>query len=460
MTFRLANVVCCGLAAWVRCAASIPQIFGHVQHFFLTAPQPIRIISSLCAWLAMLALVSVVVAIVVAISAPTVMMAARLGLRWIITEIRGVLVDSATAIIVTPAISLFRVFTGHNHLPRLPPVGDLGSIPTIRWAVQDSLVAATEVTTQGVEHLLQQCAVATTPELQLTPTINIECTVLGNQVDGPPLMTALRRDSKKIRGTVNKKLAREFSDFAQFLHLLRDHPATVALDPQAPASGFPSRWQSFSHHLDIAYRAVWCRWIRQQPRTTLESRRSQLRKMFKYGAARRDTYRVGIEKIAATLEGKYNRSCDACDVIESKARELGPASLSSSFFDKARVHVPPPLSDEDAAHQQEARAGLTTSGNKDLMAQHATCFALQTVAARCVVKCALLHEHLDGLRGIIAWLRTEINWWKRFEPRDGEVLLVQRVAMSSFTAIYTFEESLDRVVRSAMERGGPQQGAR
>ncbi|GAB1320041.1 hypothetical protein MFIFM68171_10251 [Madurella fahalii] len=187
-----------------------------------------------------------------------------IGLSEAARDLRGIIVGIADDQVFVPAIKIYHMI--HNRfLPKLPPLGDLGSPPTIQWAVQDSLVVMTEEAAQGVQYLLERCAVEATPNmmLQLNFDIAIECAALNSQLDGPPYVTTLRRTSKNLQTTVNKELNNEFNAFARFLYELRRYPATEAIKPQAPESVFESRLQVIRRRLRAGSRTVWYRWIRR-----------------------------------------------------------------------------------------------------------------------------------------------------------------------------------------------------
>lgn len=205
-------------------------------------------------------------------------------------------------------------------------------------------------------------------------------------------------------------------DVPSLLAVQGDCLTTEALDPQAPPALTASRWQSIWHHLDVAYRTVWCRWIRQKPRSTLESRAEQLKSMFRSGADHRRRWHQKFQELHDNLKRKQDRSCPDCAKLETEARKLGPASLSSSPFKVLRVHYisgfslqrPRPRNKDSAPNN--VKPGSTTSGTEALVEAHATFFGLQTMAGRCVARCAMLDEHLKDLAAVLAWLDAENRW--------------------------------------------------
>ncbi|KAH6640206.1 hypothetical protein F5144DRAFT_598915 [Chaetomium tenue] len=303
-----------------------------------------------------------------------------------------------------------------------------------------SLVAATEATHEGVQDLLRRCAMSQTPDLMLDASTSISCEALNRQLDSPPSMTKLRRQSMKLYKTISHELAREFKDLVRFLHLLRDSPASAALDPRIPRSGFASRWQSIQHRLGVVYRTVWCRWLHQQPASTLKHRKSQLLELLKAGPKRREEWKNMFSDLEETIHDKFSQSCSkgGCKEIEKAARNLGPASLSpASLFG---VLSPPPKSNEKALIEQRERS-----------------FELQKLAAKCVAKCTLLEEHEVALRGVVTWLEAEFSWWTKFEEdhRNSTDLMVERFDMSLLADLVRFEGLLDDMARTAMGRKGP-----
>lgn len=137
----------------------------------------------------------------------------------------------------------------------LDPVGILSDGPTIQWTIQESLVAATEATHQGVQDLLHRCVMSQTPALQLDSNTSIPCGELSRQLDAPPLMTILRRRSRVTHETVSGELAREFrlcpiSSSSQRRSSLRSlqSPSTkrrvfsqLAVHPTSTRRGIPHR---------------------------------------------------------------------------------------------------------------------------------------------------------------------------------------------------------------------------
>lgn len=319
----------------------------------------------------------------------------------------------------------------------------------------------TDAIAQGphLQHFLRECAASATSDLQLAPNVSVPCTAFGSQFDGPPLMTALRRDSRALEQNINRELAREFNDFGKFLQFLRTAPAAEVLNLWAPSPLTASRWQSISYQVKAVYNTVWCRWIRQMPRSTLESRTKQLRDMIQDGAARREIWHKELKSMAAKLNDKNNGACPDCKRIEEEARKLGPISLSSSPFEVQRIHYANGVSarqrGEEETTKEQVEPERTTKDTKALIEKHAQCFGLQNIAAQCVAKCTMLDDHCNGLAGLLAWVEAEMGWWDQFNSPDGVSLPVEIVALSEAADIHRFEELLDRMARDAMARGGP-----
>jgi hypothetical protein len=235
------------------------------------------------------------------------LMVARLGFQMAVAEVRGVVVDVVVEVVAIPSFWLFHQFS-NGDLPKLRSVGDFGPSPQINWSFNQSLVVITDAVAQEAQHFLSECLTTTTHNLQITPDVSIECSTFESQLDRPIWTMALRRQSTVLQHGINSELAGEFSDFVRFLHLLRRNPSAAALDPQAPPALTTSRWESIWHHLDVAYRTVWCRWIRQKPRSTLESRVEQLKNMFRSGANRRGRWHQKFQELHDNLKRKYDKS--------------------------------------------------------------------------------------------------------------------------------------------------------
>jgi hypothetical protein len=352
-------------------------------------------------------------------------------------------------------------------LPTLHSVGTLPDGPTIQWTIQDSLVAATEATQKGVQDLLRRCAMSETPDLELDASTTISCQALNRQLDSPPLMTKVRRQSTKLHETISDELAREFKGFVQFLHLLRDSPASAALNPRIPRSGFASSWQSIQHRLDVVYRTVWCRWLRRQPASTLDHPKSQLLALLRAGLQRREGWKTIFSDLKRQMTDKYTWSCPkgGCKDIEDAARRLGPASLSpSSLFE---VLSPPQggagrwssAKNSASGKEQGQREQPSKSDEKALIEQRERSFELQKLAAKCVAKCTLLQEHQVELNGIVIWLEAEIKWWTEFRNHHANSLsslIAEKFDMSLLADIHRLEDGLDKAARAAMGRKGPQ----
>jgi hypothetical protein len=386
-------------------------------------------------------------------------MAIRLGIRMAAAEVRGIAVDVAVELAAVPIVWFFHLFSSDD-LHKLHFVGHFGPSPQINWSFNQSLVVITDAVAQEAQHYLGECLTSTTHNLQITTDVSIECSTFESQLDRPIWTTALRRESTVLQHDINNELASELSDFVRFLHLLRRNPSAAALDPQAPPALTTSRWQSIWHDLDVTYRTVWCRWIRKKPRSTLESRVEQLKSMFGSGANRRGRWHQKFLELHDNLKHKHGKSCPDCATLETEARRLGPASLSSSPFEVLRIHYISGLSlqrprprDKDSA-PDNVKSGSTTSGTEALVKTHAASFGLQTIAGRCVARCAMLDEHLKGLAAVLAWLDAEKEWWGKLSLRHPASLLVDSVDTTVVADLYRFEEVLDRIARTALARGG------
>lgn len=255
-------------------------------------------------------------------------------------------------------------------------------------------------------------------------------------------------------------------DFARFLHLLRDVPASAAYNPRVPKGGFSSNWLSIQHQLDVVYRTVWCRWLRRQPASTLESRKRQLLGLLQAAQKRRTAWQSKFADLSSAMETKNSQSCikESCDGIEKAARALGPASLSRSSLFGVMV-----LSQGATSRLSSAKKGTSEkkqgqrkrppqSDQKALIEQQERSFELQKLAAKCVAKCTLLQEHQDTLGGILSWLKAEIEWWTHIQEhhKHSSDLAVEQFNMSLPADLHRFETLLDQVARTAMERKGPQ----
>lgn len=350
-------------------------------------------------------------------------------------------------------------------LPMLHPVGPLPDGPTIHWTIQGSLVAAAEATQEGVQDLLRRCAMSEMADLELDAKTSISCEALNHQIDPPPSMTNLRRRSMKLDKTISDELAREFKGFAQFLHLLRDSPASAALDPRIPRTGLASRWQSIQHQLDVVYRTVWRRWLRRQPASTLERRKFQLLALLRAGLERRKGWKTIFIDLERQMTDKYAWSCPegGCKDIEGAARSLGPASLStSSLFE---VLIPPKggagrwsSAKNSASGKEQGQHGQSSkSDEKASIEQRERSFELQKLAAKCVAKCTLLQVHQVELGGIVTWLEAEIKWWTQFRNHhaNSSSSLMEKFDMSLLADIHRLEDGLDKAARAAMGRKGP-----
>jgi hypothetical protein len=329
------------IAAWLKGVFSIADLFVQMQQFFHTAPQPLDYILGFTSWVFLLGIVAIPAIGTTALASHLGLNATDLTIRAFFEKLRNGVWDFVTF----PAPRVARVY----HLavdnwpsPKLQAIGALGDAPTVQWEIRDSLVVATEATAQGVQHFLELCDMSKTSQLRLTATVSVSCEALSSQIDHPQSMATLRRQSKDLQQTVHGQLADEFADFARFLHLLRDSPAAAALNPHAPRSGFESFWKAVQYRLDVAYRSVWCRWIRRQPRSTLHDRKSRLVGLFDGSLNRRETWLTNFDNLSSIIKKKSNLSCpdsDGCGGIEAAARQLGPASMSSSLFIDLSVHV-------------------------------------------------------------------------------------------------------------------------
>jgi hypothetical protein len=168
--------------------------------------------------------------------------------------------------------------------------------------------------------------------------------------------------------------------------------------------------------------------------------------MFRSGADRRERWHQKFEELHDNLKRKNNKSRPACANLEMKARKLGPASLSSSPFEVLRIHYisgfslqrPKPRDKDGAPNNVEP--GSTTSRTEALVEAHAAPFGLQTMAGRCVARCAMLEEHLKGLAAVLAWLDAEKKWWGQFQLRHHASLLVDSVDTTVVADLYRYEE--------------------
>jgi hypothetical protein len=317
--------------------ASLVTGLSGVQPLFRPPPL-IRSILRFVTWLVLAVLGMVVIAIVVASGFRIGMMLGSFLFQTLLTQVGGTVLDTigltlmgpvhVIKSVVKPVVTLL---LGPDNDPgsELPPVGALGDAATVHWEIRDNLVLVTEATAQAVQPLVQRCDKDQAPTLQLTPAIGVACDQFRSQLDHRPSVSTLHRRAQGLQTAVNKELADEFNDYAQFLHLLRDYPAAKALNPRMPRLGFESAWDAIPHKLDDIHRTVWRRWILGQPKSTLMRRQNQLARLVEDSLRHRDRLLSELSTLEDDFRNKFSGNCAACALIEGQARALDPASFLS-----------------------------------------------------------------------------------------------------------------------------------